>query len=91
MALGCTERELLARISSYDLVVMEAYSTIEPFGFEMLNLMQASICCAVTAPYVKKGSTPKVTDFLFDFSKQPQTQEDMIAAALAIPGLQWQR
>ncbi len=55
-------------MTSREMAEMEAYSSIEPFGFDMYNLMQAAICCATVAPWAKKGKEPKVSDFMFDFA-----------------------
>ena len=53
--------------------------------------MQAAICCASVAPYAKKGHNPKISDFLFDFDKKPQTTDEMAVIAMGIPGLKWQQ
>ena len=58
----------------------EAYSQVEPFGFDLLNFIQAQLCCAVVAPHTK--SKMKIEDFLLDFSpaeKKDKTPDEIMA------------
>ena len=51
----------------------EAYAQVEPFGFDLLNAIQAHICYAQTAPWSK--SKLKISDFLLDFGQKEIQQE----------------
>ena len=68
---------LLESIPSKLLSEWMAYSQIEPFGWEAQNLLTAHLCCAVVAPHMKKGQTPKLDDWLIKFEPDQQTPEEM--------------
>lgn len=80
MVMGCTIRELLARISASELQEWKAYYSIEPFGAIREDLQAARICEVVAAGAGDKQST--LDKFMLKFEK-PQTMQDMKSKLMA--------
>ena len=74
-----TVAELGRRMSAAEMAEWEVYASLEPFGFEMHNLLAARICQAAVLPYSKH--TPKLEDWMFDFCRAeptPKTNEEIM-------------
>lgn len=59
-----TVDELLRRVSSSELVLWREFFQEEPWGYDMENWRSAMLACTFAEPYAKKGSKPKIKNFL---------------------------
>ena len=85
LALGCTVRELLARIDSRELAEWRAFYQMEPFGHFRGDL-QAGIIASTIANVNKgkKGQAFTPADFMPLIEKQEQTEDDMAAVMASL-------
>lgn len=88
LSLGCTVRDLLARIDSEELSEWMAYYQIEPFGEQRADLRNAINSCVMANAWRGKNSrTFKLSDFIPDFLRKPkaqQTEKEMKALLVRI-------
>ena len=87
--MGMSVAELQRTISAKEMAEGEAYALIEPFGFEMHNMMSAKTAQAAVSPWCDK--TPPLNDFLFDFLATPEerpqkTPEQIMSVFKAMAG-----
>jgi len=73
--LGCTVRELLARIDSQELTEWGIYYGLNPWGPERADLGAATIAATVANCHATKGHTFKPSDFLPRYGAPPEAEE----------------
>lgn len=74
LAIGCTIRELEARMDSREFAEWEAYFAIEPWGEERADLRAALLTCLTANLNRKKGAPPyRPADFMP--YREPEKQE----------------
>lgn len=81
-----TVAELGRRMSAAEMKRWEAYSLVEPFGYELENIIQAQLCCAIVAPHSKE--TQKLSNWMFDFCtvKYEKSGKEMMASLIGLAG-----
>ena len=74
--------ELLCRVNSKELSEWQAYYRIEPFGEKRSDLRFALMTANLMSPHMKKGKSPKLSDFMLDFEPKKQMTNDEIKNVL---------
>ena len=85
LALGCTVRELLARVDAHELVEWMVFYGLEPWGDERADL-RAGIQAATTANChrTSKGKAFEPDDFMPKFDREAPKQKDPSKIAQAM-------
>mgnify|MGYP003645784528 FL=1 len=85
MALGCTVRELLARIDSHELSEWMAFYSLDPFGDVRGDLQAGIVASTIANANSGKGSrTFQPADFMPLMEKPEQDEDDMISIMTAM-------
>lgn len=85
LALGCTVRELLARIDSRELSEWMCFYTLEPFGDVRGDLQAGIVAATIANANSGKGSkTFQPADFMPLMDKPEQDEDDMITIMTAM-------
>ena len=85
LALGCSVRELLARIDSHELAEWMAFYSLEPFGHVRGDLQAGIVAATIANANSGKGSkTFQPADFMPLMEKPEQDEDDMITIMTAM-------
>lgn len=85
--MGCTVKELLARVDSKELSEWQAYYAINPFGQRRADMRMARLCTIMANAWRGKGPSINEDDFMFKFGEKEQKEidETTVKAMLGIP------
>ena len=85
LALGCTVRELLARIDSRELSEWMCFYNLDPFGEVRGDLQAGIVASTIANANSGKGSkTFQPADFMPLMEKPKQDEDDMLAIMTAM-------
>lgn len=84
LALGCTVRELLSRLSSEELTEWMAYFELEPFGHPVDHHMSAQLADIIASAHGAKGTSAEA--FMPKVSASQSVEEQQRMLARGVPG-----
>ncbi|MDQ7019612.1 MAG: DUF4035 domain-containing protein [Robiginitomaculum sp.] len=83
--LGCTVRELLARIDARELAEWQAYYRLEPFGEERADWRQAQTTAMIANVNLGKDAHPIEAD-IFMYGHEPEPEPTLAEQIRAVFG-----
>jgi len=85
LALGCTVRELLARLTAAELAEWQAFYRLEPWGDVRADLRAGHIAAMVANVNLRPGAKPlRADEFIFGADQTPPEKPDLTKQMLAV-------
>jgi hypothetical protein len=72
--MGCTVRELLARVDSHELTEWMAFHNLDPWGEYRADLRAGIVASTVANVNTVRGRKFKPSDFMVDYLKRPEPE-----------------